>query len=234
MLERTFENFRIKAESLAKEELASRFGRMSPDICLRIFSHVDSSLLISSTRVSRSWSEAIQGCTELFHKFEMDGKGEQICEGLELFNGKSKNSEIQSIKLKVKDELSSDPKVELGESIRQSFETLETLSVAHQGDLEEMLVGVVGEDCHSLKVLEITRVGLENALPSPRPYSYLSSTVQFATSWRARLDTLVFKAVDFHLECNEDLLGILQDRCHRCFFPISFDSFRLHHHAQGC
>lgn len=91
-LETTFKNFKIESKSLAKAELPSSFGRVSPDIFLQIFSHVDSSLLISSTRVSRSWSEAIQGCTELFFNFEMEGKGQNICKGLEFFNSKSNNS----------------------------------------------------------------------------------------------------------------------------------------------
>lgn len=101
-----------------------------------------------------------------------------------------------------------DSDVKLANAIRQSSKTLAVLTVAHRSDMDELLVGVVGDECHFLKVLEIYRVG-GDALTEPRRRGSRSS-IQFPSSWKASLDSLVFKSGTYNLVCNQSLLKNLQ------------------------
>lgn len=91
--DRAFKELREEIKSTKAIELKSRFERVSPpDPFLKIFSFADSPSLIRSTSVSRAWKESINGSSELFLNFRMEGKGEQICKGLGTFSELSKDS----------------------------------------------------------------------------------------------------------------------------------------------
>jgi len=188
----------------SSKELGSRFRRVSPDLFLKLFSLCDAPSLVRSIGVSKAWKDSILGSSELFRSFEMEGTGEQVCQGLELFNRRNQDS-TKHVILKVEDELDPALQERLGNAIKRSSKSLKTISVVHQGDLDKSLAKVAGQ-CHSLSVLRSFKWGLEGILLEP-----LGETIEFSSSWGASLMTLEWGSGETNLVCNEALLERLRD-----------------------
>jgi len=166
-----WDNYLIHKSPLLEEigesklrEYKSPFERVSPDLFLKLFSLCDAPSLVRSIGVSKAWKSPILGSSDLFRSFEMEGTGEQLCERLELFNRRNKDSTKHAI-LKVEDELDPDLQERLVNAIKQGSASIKTISIAHQGDLAKSLVKVAGQ-CHSLSVLRSTIWAHEGSLMS--------------------------------------------------------------------
>ena len=115
----------------------------------------------------------------------MEGTGKWLCEGLELFSRRNKDS-TKHVILRVRDELDPTRQERLGNAIRRSSKHVKTIAMIHQGDLEKSLVKVAGQ-CHSLSVLSSTTWGHEEQIFVPDAYA---EDAEFSSSWRVSLITL--------------------------------------------
>ena len=132
-----WDNYLIHKSPLLEEigesklrEYKSPFERVSPDLFLKLFSLCDAPSLVRSIGVSKAWKDSILGSSELFRSFEMEGTGEQVCQGLELFNRRNQDS-TKHVILKVEDELDPALQERLGNAIKRSSKSLKTISVVH-------------------------------------------------------------------------------------------------------
>lgn len=168
---------------------------------------------MEATGVCKSWKKEIDASSEPSRVFEMKVEGDQLAEGIEALNRRSRNS-VQAVILKVENKLNQSEKNRLGGAISISSQSLKTMTIHHQGDLCKLVVEIA-ERCPNLKVLCSYRLGFENTLSTPSDrYGVLS----FSPSWTASLETYCWKAGIDNLKCDPALLEHLR---HAKDFTIS-------------
>jgi len=200
-------------ECLIPTELNSPFDRLSPHLFTKVLSFCDAISLVEATGVCKSWKKEIDASSEPSRVFEMKVEGDQLAEGIEALNRRSRNS-VQAVILKVENKLNQSEKNRLGGAISISSQSLKTMTIHHQGDLCKLVVEIA-ERCPNLKVLCSYRLGFENTLSTPSDrYGVLS----FSPSWTASLETYCWKAGVDNLKCDPALLEHLR---HAKDFTIS-------------
>ena len=118
-----YEDLAKEVEASAAREKKSRFERVSPDLFLKLFSFADAPSLLKSMSVSKAWKDSIDGSSERFRNFRMEGKGEQICKGLQIFSQRSKES-IRRMELEFDDNLDPPLRKRLVNLIKKSSKSL--------------------------------------------------------------------------------------------------------------
>lgn len=135
----------------------------------------------------------------------MEGKFSNIIKGIQFFGQKSDNS-IKSIDIGIGTELTREKQNQLQESISPSSETIQALTIIHQGDLSELILNI-SSDCKELKILSSSKMG------EVRPFRRSSGNppLAFPANWKPKLEKLEWKAGGNVIICDDSLLGHLQD-----------------------
>jgi len=154
----TLENLKQKEcdfRSARAIEWKSRFGRVTPEVFIKVLFLCNSPAIAKFSQVCKIWQVPILATPDLFRNFEMEGNFESLIAGLEAFSKKCGHS-LRTITIGINRTLDEDEKARLEAAILPSKTTLKLLSIASQGDICQLIMRVASK-CDSLKLLCSTR-----------------------------------------------------------------------------
>lgn len=187
-------------------ESGNPFRRVSSDLFNHILSFSDSPSLSFCSAVCKKWRASVLQSSELFRIFEMNGASGNITAGINLFSSRSGNS-LRCIKVGIKNKVNQEARALLESSILPSLGTIKELSVAHHGDLCEMILDIASHS-PAIKLISSTRMDANDAFCYPSP---TGRYLQWRPSHQVKLQTLVWEAGGDNIKCDEMLLSSLQD-----------------------